>query len=156
MGFNTILYNADYPNSWHIHTILVYTLLGKPATIFSQHIPTTEHWYCITNYRQLHNQNNFDTPITLDSKFVTNANHTKFWGLTINHSMTWKTHIDTILPKLSSACFAIRPVKPCVSHQTLNAIYYLCLFSRYNVIWYNILETIAWQLKGIFIAEKGD
>jgi hypothetical protein len=34
------------------------------------------------------NQNNFDTPITLDSKFVTKANQIKFGGLTINDSMT--------------------------------------------------------------------
>jgi hypothetical protein len=38
--------------------------------------------------------------------------------------MTWKTHTDTILPKLISACFAIRSAKPYVSHQTLKAIYY--------------------------------
>jgi hypothetical protein len=38
--------------------------------------------------------------------------------------MSWKTHINVILPKLSSACFAIRAVKPYVSHQTLKAIYY--------------------------------
>jgi hypothetical protein len=38
--------------------------------------------------------------------------------------MSWKTHIDAILPKLSSACFSIRAVKPHVSHQILKAIYY--------------------------------
>ena len=38
--------------------------------------------------------------------------------------MTWKTQIHAILPKLSSACFAVRSVKPYVSHQTLKAIYY--------------------------------
>jgi len=43
MGFNTILYNADYPNSCHIHAILVHTLIGKPAPTFSQHIPTTQN-----------------------------------------------------------------------------------------------------------------
>jgi hypothetical protein len=38
--------------------------------------------------------------------------------------MSWKTHIDAILPKLSSACFSIGAVKPHVSHQILKAIYY--------------------------------
>ena len=70
------------------------------------------------------NQKNFETPITLHRKFITKANHIKFWGLTINDSMSWKTHIDAILPKLSSACFAIRSVKPYVSFLTLKAIYY--------------------------------
>ena len=79
-----------------------------------------------TYFLQFHNKNpnNTDAPIILDSKFVTKANHIKFLGLTINDSLTWKTHIDVILPKLSSACFAIRSVKPYVSQQTLKAIYY--------------------------------
>jgi len=38
--------------------------------------------------------------------------------------MSWKTHIDVIFSKLSSACFAIRSVKPYVSFLTLKAIYY--------------------------------
>jgi hypothetical protein len=66
-----------------------------------------------TYFLQFHNknQNNLETPITVDSKFINKANHIKFLGLTINDSMTWKTHIDANLPKLSSACFAIRSVK---------------------------------------------
>ena len=79
-----------------------------------------------TYFLQFHNKNpnNTDAPIILDSKFVTKANHIKFLGLTINDSLTWKTHIDVILPKLSSAWFALRSVKPYVSQQTLKAIYY--------------------------------
>jgi len=38
--------------------------------------------------------------------------------------MSWKTHIDAILPKLSLACFALRSLKPYVSLLTLKAIYY--------------------------------
>jgi len=45
-------------------------------------------------------------------------------GLTINDSMSWKSHIDTILPRLSSACFAMRTIKPYFSYQTLKVIYY--------------------------------
>jgi hypothetical protein len=79
-----------------------------------------------TYFLQFHskNWNNCETPITFDGKLVTKTNLIKFLGLYINDSMTWKTHIDAILPKLSSACFAVRSVKPYVSHQTLKAIYY--------------------------------
>jgi len=70
------------------------------------------------------NQNNLHTPVTLDSNSITKANHIKFLGLTINDSMTWKSHIDAILPRLSSACFAIRSVKHFVSQQSLKTIYY--------------------------------
>jgi len=48
----------------------------------------------------------------------------KFLGININNTLTWKTHIETILPKLSSACFAMRSIKPLISQQMLKAIYY--------------------------------
>jgi hypothetical protein len=35
---------------------------------------------------------------------------------------SWFTHIDNILPKLSSACYAMRPVKSCLSQQMLKVI----------------------------------
>jgi hypothetical protein len=32
-------------------------------------------------------------------------------GVTVSkHYKSWKTHIDTAVPKISSACFAIRPI----------------------------------------------
>jgi len=59
-------------------------------------------------------------------------------GLAINDSLTWNTHIDGILPKLSSACFAICLVKPYVSQQTLKAIYYAHFHAimKYGVIFW--------------------
>jgi len=54
----------------------------------------------------------------------------------INNTLTWKTHIDKILPKLSSACFAMRSVKPFVSQQMLKVIY----FSHFHsIISYGII-----------------
>jgi hypothetical protein len=70
------------------------------------------------------NQTNIVSPITLDNKLITKSEHIKFLGLTINDSMTWKNHIDTILPKLSSACFALRMVKPYFPPLTLKTIYH--------------------------------
>ena len=37
---------------------------------------------------------------------------------------SWKIHIEQITDKLSAACYAMRSVKPFMSHQTLNIIYY--------------------------------
>ena len=53
-------------------------------------------------------------------------------------SLTWNTHIYGILPKLSSACFAICLVKPYVSQQTLKAIYYAYFHAimKYGVIFW--------------------
>jgi hypothetical protein len=57
---------------------------------------------------------------------------------TIDDSMTWKTHIDVILPKLSSACYAMRSVKPYISHHALKSIYYAYFHSimSYGVIFW--------------------
>jgi hypothetical protein len=52
--------------------------------------------------------------------------------------MSWKSHTDTILPRLSSACFSMRTVKPYFSYQTLKVIYYpnLHAIMSYGVIFW--------------------
>ena len=52
------------------------------------------------------------------------VNDLNFLGLNINNTLSWKTHINKILLKLSSACFAMRAIKPFMSPQMLKAIYY--------------------------------
>jgi len=51
-------------------------------------------------------------------------NDLKFLGINISNTFTWKSHIEKILPKLSSACFTLRSIKPLVSPQMLKATYY--------------------------------
>jgi hypothetical protein len=65
-----------------------------------------------------------DINITYGNNYITKVNDLKFLGLNINSTLNWKSHIETILPKLSSACFAMTSIKPLVSQQTLKAIYY--------------------------------
>jgi hypothetical protein len=65
-----------------------------------------------------------DINITYENNYISKVNDLKFLGLNINNTLSWKTHIDKILPKLCSACFAMRSVKPFVSQQTLKVIYY--------------------------------
>jgi hypothetical protein len=59
--------------------------------------------------------NYLDTNITHENNYISKVNDLKFWGLNINNTLFWKTHIDKILPKLYPACFAMRSVKPFVS-----------------------------------------
>jgi hypothetical protein len=40
------------------------------------------------------------------------TSNTKFLRLTLVNTFSWKKHIDTIVPKLSWACSAVRAVKP--------------------------------------------
>ena len=65
-----------------------------------------------------------DMKIKYEDKQISTVNDTKFLGLFINNNHSWKTHIDCIKSKLSSACYAIRSVKPYVTTNTLKMIYY--------------------------------
>jgi hypothetical protein len=58
------------------------------------------------------------------NKEIANIFNTKFLGLTLDNTFSWKNHIDTIVSKLSSACFAIRAVKPFLSQESLRMVYF--------------------------------
>jgi hypothetical protein len=55
---------------------------------------------------------------------VKEAADTKFLRLDLHNHMTWKTHIDLILPKLSSTCYIIRSTYFLNDICTLKVIYY--------------------------------
>jgi len=80
------------------------------------------------------NSSSNDFNIMHGNKKIANVYNTKFLGLTLENKFSWRTHIDTIIPKLSSANFALRVVKP---RFTENGI--LSLLSFHNDIWINIL-----------------
>jgi hypothetical protein len=51
-----------------------------------------------------------DLPVMYKNKEIAVTSNIKFLGLTLDNTFSWKNHIDTIVPKLSSACFAVRAV----------------------------------------------
>ena len=53
---------------------------------------------------------NFD--IIYKDKKLTTVNSIKFLGLTLCNLLSWKKHIEVIVPKLSAATFAMRVVQP--------------------------------------------
>jgi hypothetical protein len=79
-----------------------------------------------THYMQFRNKNS--SPIELNighgNKKMANTCTTKFLGLTLENMLSWKTHIATIVPKLNSATFATRTVKPFLSQDSLKMIYF--------------------------------
>ena len=70
------------------------------------------------------NSSSIDFNIMHRNKKLANIYNTKFLGLTLDNTLSWRTHIDTILPKLSSASFALRVVKPFLSQDSLKMVYY--------------------------------
>jgi hypothetical protein len=49
--------------------------------------------------------------INFNNNQIERTFNTKFLGLTIDNTLSWKDYIDYILPKLSSASYAIRFLK---------------------------------------------
>jgi len=52
------------------------------------------------------NSSSIDFNIIHGNKKIANVYNTTFLGLTLDNTLSWRIHIDTIIPKLSSASFA--------------------------------------------------
>ena len=71
-----------------------------------------------------------DLRIYYGKKRITTVNTIKFLGIIIDSSLSWKQHIDNIVPKLNKACFAVRLVKPYMTTEIFkNAIFFIFSFS---------------------------
>jgi hypothetical protein len=75
------------------------------------------------------NSSSIDFDIMHGNKKVANVCTTKFLRLTVDNTLSWRTHIDTIIPELSTACFAMRVVKPFLSQDLLKMVFYSYFYS---------------------------
>ena len=91
-----------------------------------------------TYFLQFQSKNSYEINIKSCDKLITETKNTKFLGLDIDSSLSWKNHIDQMMIKLSTACFAIRYVKNFMSQNTLRTIYFSYLHSKlsYGIIFW--------------------
>jgi hypothetical protein len=61
--------------------------------------------------------------------YVKSSSQTKFLGLIIDDSLSWRAHIDHIMSKLNTACFVIRTIQPIMSTETLRMVYFAYVHS---------------------------
>jgi len=64
-----------------------------------------------------------DLYITHENKKIPNICNTKFLEITLDNTLTWKTNIDMIIPKLSTG-FVIRRARPFLSQESLIMVHY--------------------------------
>ena len=79
-------------------------------------------------------------------------NNTKFLGLELDKNVSWKNHVQKILPKLSSTCYLARRMYPCCKSDTLEMIYFTYFYAvmEYGIIfWGDSVES-----KRIFQKQK--
>jgi hypothetical protein len=64
------------------------------------------------------------------------VSESKFLGLIIDSTLSWKQHIDYVMKKISTACYALRNIKYFIPLDTLKLIYFAHIHS---VISYGII-----------------
>jgi hypothetical protein len=78
--------------------------------------------------------------------------HTKFLGLIIDYTLSWKLHINSVIRRLASVAYTIRSLKYILPKETLKIIY---LSQAQSIISYGI---IFWgqssEASKVFIMQK--
>jgi hypothetical protein len=64
-----------------------------------------------------------DFQTSYENRQIIKAQIIKFLGIIIDSNLSWKQHIDSIIPK-PKVCFAIRSVKPFMSLEVMRLIYF--------------------------------
>jgi hypothetical protein len=79
-----------------------------------------------------------EIPISYKNTFILNTSNTKFLGLVIANSLSWKDHITQLIPKLSKACYVLRNIRPFMSQDALKTVYHSYLHSliSYGIIFW--------------------
>jgi hypothetical protein len=95
--------------------------------------------YFIQFLNKSHNNQNIQFKIGITN--ITTINEIVFLGLKIDNRLSWKGHMDYIIPRLNSACYCMRAVKPYVLQNTLKLIYYSYFHSimTYGLIFWGSL-----------------
>jgi hypothetical protein len=65
-----------------------------------------------------------DIVIGYDNKLTASISSTKYLGIVIENSLSWKAHIVQLITKLCTACYAIRSIKPFIFLSQDNSIAY--------------------------------
>jgi hypothetical protein len=74
--------------------------------------------------------------MSYNDKYIIHDTNTRFLGISIDRSISWKLHTEGLAIKLSRVCDAIRSLRPFVSHKSLKMIY----FAYFNaVVLYGII-----------------
>ena len=116
-----ILFTRSNFMEFHVN---VETVLGNVNTWFKKNCLSLniEKTYYIQFKTK--NSQHIDMSACLDNNRISNNLYTKFLGLIVDNTLSWKPHIDHLINKLSTACYVIRSVKPYVNTNAITKIYH--------------------------------
>ena len=74
-----------------------------------------------THYLQFNTKNNrdYDLKLNYQGTNIASSSTTKFSGLTIDDTLSWKAHIDQVMPERNTACFILRTIHGVMSPEAL-------------------------------------
>ena len=101
---------------------------------------------------QTKQNNKSNVKIIIPDSIIPNVISTKFLGLTIDGTLSWKGHILDLSTKLNKACYAIRTIKSFTSLEALKTVYFSYFHSVMSngvIFWGNSCAS-----KDIFIIQK--
>jgi hypothetical protein len=145
----SLFHHVSMPTLFADYTRLIYTNSNLTDfenginTLFSSLNNWSETNLLSLNYNKTHcmqfltkTNQDINLRINLNNTQIERTLNTKFLGLIIDNTLPWKAHIDYILPKLSTACYAIRFLKSLISPNNLRMIYFSYVHS---IITYGII-----------------
>ena len=68
--------------------------------------------------------------ITTNRKNRQEGTSVKFLGIQLDPRLTWRAHIESLLPVLSSAIYAIRRIRSTINAEAAKSTYYALFHSR--------------------------
>ena len=93
-----------------------------------------------THFLQFQTKNKIvpKTQLAASNTIITNVNSTKFLGIIIDCSISWKEQISELTSKLNKACYAIRAIKPLLSLHVLRTVYFAYFHSimTYGIVFW--------------------
>jgi len=94
--------------------------------------------YNKTNYLQSNMKNSWDCELkpNYQGNCIKSSSNTKFLGLTLDDSLSWKAQIDQMMYKLNTACFVIQTIQAIMCLETLRMVYFAYIHSivSYGII----------------------
>ena len=83
----------------------------------------------------------YEVPIGYNNSFISNSTGTKFLGEFIENTLSWKSYIDHLLPKLCMACYSVTTIKPFMCQENLKSSFH-SLMTYGMIFWGNCTHNI--------------
>ena len=82
--------------------------------------------------------------LTHADQILVETNTVKFLVLRLDSHLSWKTHINSLLPKLSTACFIMRRISHILNIDTMKIVYFVHfhMLIKYSTIFWGTSTTI--------------